>query len=160
MLIGVLSDSHDNVPLIRKALGILKEKGAELLLHAGDFVAPFAVKVILESFERFLGVFGNNDGEKLLLNKISQGNIKEGPRIEVIQDKKIFLAHDLPFCDSLAKSGDFDLIITGHTHLAQIRRIGSALVLNPGELGGWLYGKSTFGMVDLDTMEAEIIELT
>lgn len=160
MLLGVLSDSHDNVPLIKKAIQVLKEKGTELVLHAGDYVAPFAAKVILESFEQFLGVFGNNDGEKLILNKISNGNIKEGPRVEIVKDKRIFLAHDLSYWESLARSGDFDLIVSGHTHIAEIKRLGNTLIMNPGELGGWLYGRSTFGLVDLESMDAEIIELT
>jgi hypothetical protein len=33
------------------------------------------------------------------------------------------------------------------------------LIVNPGEVGTWLYGKSTLALVDLNKMEAEIIEL-
>ncbi|HIE47776.1 TPA: metallophosphoesterase, partial [Candidatus Bipolaricaulota bacterium] len=41
MLIGAVADTHDNLTLLRQALTLLKERGAELVLHAGDFVSPF-----------------------------------------------------------------------------------------------------------------------
>jgi hypothetical protein len=31
--------------------------------------------------------------------------------------------------------------------------------VNPGELSGWLYGKSTLAIADLSTLTAELIEL-
>jgi hypothetical protein len=37
-----------------------------------------------------------------------------------------------------------DVIIYGHTHEVDIR-IGSPLIINPGEAGGWLKGKSVPG---------------
>ena len=45
MKIGLISDTHDNLPLIRRAFGFLG--GLEILLHAGDIVAPFAAKGIV-----------------------------------------------------------------------------------------------------------------
>jgi len=45
MKIGVISDTHDNLPLIEKAVKIFNEKGVKLVLHAGDYVALFVVKV-------------------------------------------------------------------------------------------------------------------
>ena len=44
MRIGVMSDSHDNLPMIRKAIRLFTDENAEAVLHAGDFIAPFAVK--------------------------------------------------------------------------------------------------------------------
>ena len=41
MIIGLISDTHDNLPYIIKAITRLKEEHAKLVLHAGDYIAPF-----------------------------------------------------------------------------------------------------------------------
>jgi putative phosphoesterase len=66
MLIAVMSDSHDNIWNLQKALGIVKEKGAGMIIHCGDFVAPFMLKELEETGVPVHGVFGNNDGDQYL----------------------------------------------------------------------------------------------
>jgi len=51
---------------------------------------------------------------------------------------------------------DADIIAFGHTHSLAIRHNGK-LVINPGELGGWLTGRSSFVILDLDTLTPETI---
>lgn len=36
----------------------------------------------------------------------------------------------------------------------------SPLFINPGECGGWLYGKSTVAILDMGTSHADIIDLS
>ncbi|MFN3535276.1 MAG: metallophosphoesterase family protein, partial [Desulfatiglandales bacterium] len=93
MLIGILSDSHDNLPMIQKAVEVLKRRGVDLVLHAGDYVAPFSLKPLLDSFGQFIGVFGNNDGEILGIFQKSEGRIK-APFLE-LEEKgyRIFVSH-------------------------------------------------------------------
>lgn len=67
MLIGAVSDSHDNLPLIEKAVKILNEQKVALVLHAGDYVAPFTIARFSKLDCQFIGVFGNNDGDHELL---------------------------------------------------------------------------------------------
>ncbi len=43
MLIGLISDSHDHVRNIEKAIKIFKKREVELVLHAGDFCSPFTI---------------------------------------------------------------------------------------------------------------------
>jgi predicted phosphodiesterase len=40
MLIGLISDTHDNLPMIEKAVKKLNEENVALVLHAGDYVLP------------------------------------------------------------------------------------------------------------------------
>jgi putative phosphoesterase len=62
--------------------------------------------------------------------------------------------------EALGKSGDFDIILTGHTHFLSSKKLDSgSLVINPGELCGYLTDKATFAIVDTESMESEIIEL-
>jgi len=47
--LGILSDTHDNVPQVRKAVALFNREMVDLVLHAGDYVAPFSVKPLFES---------------------------------------------------------------------------------------------------------------
>jgi hypothetical protein len=51
-----------------------------------------------------------------------------------------------------------DAIVYGHTHDVDVR-LGHPLVINPGEAGGWLTGKATMALLDLETMTVEIVSL-
>ena len=43
MLVGLISDTHDNLPMVEKAVKRLNEEKVGLVLHAGDYVAPFVI---------------------------------------------------------------------------------------------------------------------
>lgn len=58
----------------------------------------------------------------------------------------------------LENSSTPDLVVYGHTHEVDVRR-GTPLIVNPGEVGGWMTGKSSVGLVNLKKMEVEIIEI-
>lgn len=159
MIIGVMSDSHDNMPQIRKAVDFFNARSVEHVIHAGDFGAPFTFRILKDLKCGFTGIYGNNDGEKLLLQKLSQGRIFKQPHIFELDGKKFVLVHEHHVVDALAASGHYDVVVCGHTHEADVRMIGKTLVVNPGETGGWLYGKSTVAIVDLATMATEIVDL-
>lgn len=159
MLIGIISDSHDNMPAIHKAVAILNERKVEHVLHAGDFCSPFTFRALKHLKCGFTGIYGNNDGERVLLQKLSNGRIFTQPYIVELAEKKIVIMHEQHVVDALADSSHYDLVIYGHTHEPDIRKRGKTLIVNPGELSGWLHGKSTVAIVDLQTLSAEIIEL-
>ncbi|MEM2218434.1 MAG: metallophosphoesterase family protein, partial [Thermofilaceae archaeon] len=72
--IGIISDTHDNLQALDNLLNKFEERGVKSLIHAGDIIAPFTLKRILERNFEFNGVFGNNDGELLTLSKIAEKN--------------------------------------------------------------------------------------
>ena len=65
MKIGIMSDSHDNMPAIVKAVGFFNDVGVSLVIHAGDLITPFVAKPLSELDMDLVAVFGNNDGERL-----------------------------------------------------------------------------------------------
>jgi len=160
-MIGVMSDSHDNVTQIRKAVGVFKDAGCDLVLHAGDVVAPFAARELAALGCPVNAVFGNCDGEKqgleAALEKI--GRIKEAPLILHYGGRQLLLVHYHFSVATYAASGKYDVIIFGHTHKPVNQKEGKTLLLNPGEAGGWLTGKSTVALLNPDKLEAEIISL-
>jgi uncharacterized protein len=76
-----------------------------------------------------------------------------------IGDRKVFLSHYPLIAKSMAKSGDYDAVFYGHDHLKHKERIGDCLLLNPGEIGAYKTGKSTFAVYDAETNDAEIVEV-
>ena len=159
MKLGIISDTHDNVPVIKKAVEYFNSSGVELVIHAGDYVSPFSFKPLLELNSNLVGVWGNNDGDRLALSRISEGRIKDNFLVMERRGATILVGHYFEALEALVKSQVYDLIVYGHTHEAEIRKVGKTLVVNPGECGGWLYGKSTVAMVDLDSKEAQLISL-
>jgi len=159
MLVGVMADTHDNLVLTKSAINLFNEKAVGFVIHAGDFTSPFTLKLFKELDCRYVGIFGNNDGDKLLLLEKSGGNIYNQPYIFTINKRKILVIHEHHIIDALADSGHFDLVVYGHTHEPVIKKVKNTLVVNPGEAGSWLYGKATVALADLEKMEAEIIEL-
>jgi hypothetical protein len=159
MLIGIIADTHDNLIYTRKAIELFNKRKVEHVIHAGDYTSPFTLKLFKELNCKYDGVFGNNDGDKLLLLEKSEGNIHNQPYIFTLNNKKIIVMHEHHVIDALADSGHFELVIYGHTHEPDVRKVKHTLIVNPGEAGTWLYGTSTVALTDLNKMEAEIIEL-
>ncbi|MFW9865949.1 MAG: metallophosphoesterase [Candidatus Thorarchaeota archaeon] len=170
MKIAVLSDSHDHKDHILKAISIINERKAEVLIHCGDYVTPFVKKWFDKLDDQikknFYGVFGNNDGERLFLKR-NLGQIckfaENGLELNLeLGGKKIYVSH-MPrqeTISALAHSGKFDMILSGHTHVLRNEKYeNGVLSLNPGEVCGYLTGKSTFAIIDTDKLVAEIIEL-
>ena len=161
MKIGIISDTHDNLPQIKKAVKIFDQEKVELVLHAGDFVSPFTFLEFKNLNCPLKGVFGNNDGDKLYLQEKFKeiGEIYPAPYETNIDHKIIIMLHEEKLIDALAESQKYEVIIYGHTHRTDLRKTGKTLIINPGECGGWLTGKSTIALLDLENLEANIIDL-
>ncbi|MCX9015055.1 MAG: metallophosphoesterase [Candidatus Methanoperedens sp.] len=162
MKIGIISDTHDNLPAIDEAVKVFDREGVELVIHAGDWNAPFSMVRLARAKARLVGVFGNVDGERDFMKEKA---LEVG--VEILGDSgeldvggiKIALYHgkDEMFVDALAKSATYNVVIRGHTHNPQVTEVGSALVINPGEGCGYLTGKRTIAILDTEKMYADII---
>ena len=160
MIIGILSDTHDRMPNIRKAVEIFADRRVDHVLHAGDFTSPFTFRILGELACGFTGIFGNNDGDKLLLHRMSQGRVFNQPHTFELEGKRFVMVHEHHIIDALADSGHYDIVVYGHTHKTDVRKSSSgALIVNPGEAGAWLYGKATAALLDLKNLETEILSL-
>ena len=244
MKLGVMSDSHDNIPNVKRAVALFNELGVDLVVHAGDFIAPFAIDPLGDLNCRVVGVFGNNDGERIVVAKRFEaigGEVHPNLASASLGDKSIAVMHYPELAIPIAKSGDYDIVVYGHTHNIDRRRISAhsseettdwypgvkleefrlkakleradvaellgmsqnssaairdwenglkvpekhrpnllnlyrkggvkideydeyvekkkALLLNPGETGGWTTGKATVAVVDTETLEATIHEI-
>lgn len=161
MKLGVMADSHDNVPKVKQAVELFNARGVDLVIHAGDFVAPFAVAPLDRLESRVVAVFGNNDGERVgLAAKFGEIGGEVHPNLAEVElgGRCISAVHYPELALPIAAGGSYDLVIYGHTHEIDVRREG-ALLLNPGETGGWITGRCTVAVVDLASMDVEIVDL-
>jgi hypothetical protein len=165
MLVGLISDTHDNLPMVEKAIKRLNEEKVGLVLHAGDYVAPFVIPKFKDLQAKLIGVFGNNDGDHELLKK----RFSENKNLEIhgnfaaikVDGLKIALLHgnEEELLKALIDSGVFDVLVHGHMHKADVYRKGRTLIVNPGEVCGYLTGKSTIALFDTVGCEAKLVEL-
>jgi len=160
-MIGVMADSHDNLNAIRSAVRLFRESGCNLVVHSGDFIAPFAARELEKLGCPVKGVFGNCDGEKMGLAKAFEafGLIQKAPYIFHFEGLNILVTHLNARVEAFLAKQEYALIIYGHTHKPDVRRQKKTLVVNPGETGGWLTGQSTVALFDPAAREAEIIVL-
>lgn len=160
-MIGVMADSHDNLHSIRHAVRLFTETYCNLVIHAGDFVAPFAARELENLSCPVKAVFGNCDGEKKGLEKAfsSFGEIKEAPLIFNHKNINFLVTHVHSALESYLASEKYNVIIYAHTHKSEIRNAKKTLIINPGETGGWVSGKSTVALLDTKTLSAKIIAL-
>jgi len=157
MHIGVLSDTHDRLPAIEAVLQRFRDLGLTTILHPGDIVAPFAAKVLARFPGTLHVTYGNNDGERHGLRQVLP-QIRDGPLLLELADRHVLLHHALEWCrpEALAAA---DLVVTGHTHEVRIESRAGQLLVNPGECCGWVTGRCTAAVIDLDALSAELIEV-
>ena len=161
MKIGIISDTHDNLSAVKNFVKIFKENEIDILLHAGDIVSPFVIDIFYELKIPQKYVFGNNDGEKLFLKeKITKvGEILKGHISFKIANLKFAMMHEPFKLEALCKSGEFDVVIYGHTHEMDIREINRALILNPGEGCGYLTGVKSALILSTENLKVDKIIL-
>lgn len=161
MLIGLISDTHENLPNIAQAVAYFNDVGVHVVLHAGDIVAPFTAGEFQKLKCPMIAVFGNNDGERTMWKeRISGwGNIYESCYDTIFEGNNLLLMHEPDHLDELAESQRYDIIIYGHTHRVDERVIGKTLIVNPGECGAWVSGRSTIALLELPQKKVTLVEL-
>jgi len=160
MLIGIISDTHENMPKIRQAVAIFNREGVSLVIHAGDIISPITVTEWKKLKSPFQAVFGNNDGEKKFWQEkiAGWGEIALPPRELEIAGKRILLLHAPDNLDNFTATKKYSVIIYGHTHQVDIRRQGTTLIVNPGEAGGWLTNRFTLALLDTKTFGVNLVD--
>ncbi|MFQ6069376.1 MAG: metallophosphoesterase [Candidatus Aminicenantales bacterium] len=160
-MIGIMADSHDNVTNIRRAVELFNDARCSLVIHAGDFIAPFAARELGGLKCRVKAVYGNCDGEREGLRKAFEplGEIEEAPHSFSFQNLNFFLVHLDFVLDKDAASKEYDVAVFAHTHKPQVTKRKNTLFINPGEAGGWLSGRPTVVLLDQKSLTAEIVAL-
>lgn len=165
MRIGIISDTHDRRGTVEGAVEQFNQEGVEYVLHAGDYVAPFVVSWLSHLEAPLVGVFGNNDGDRILLSQ----QFAEYDHLEIrgefarleLDGAVIALihGHQRDLLAALVQTQGFDFVIHGHSHQAGCSELGRTHIINPGEACGYLSGRPTIALLETKTGVCEEVIL-
>ena len=141
MKIGIVSDSHGGVSILRAAIRILILRGVEAVVHCGDLGSVKCITILAESPVSTYAVAGNVDRniDALVTAAKKSGVAFHDQVVEVPlgdEDKNhlvITHGHD-GLLDELIMGGQFPYVCHGHTHRIRDERIDSVHVICPGAL--------------------------
>jgi len=123
LVVGVISDTHG---LLRpEALAAMS--GSDLILHAGDVGDP-DILTQLEAVAPVVAIRGNVDAGPLA---------RSLPDTQVVELEGllIYILHDLGALDLSPEAAGISMVISGHTHLPEIRESRGVQYFNPGSAG-------------------------
>lgn len=168
MKIGLISDTHNNLSATITAARLLLDAGVEAVLHCGDLGSP---RILDELYARFYApgvplyvVWGNCDGgEPDLMDYPEIDGLHLCGRFGALElgGKKIGLMHgdDQPLYYGQVTSGQFDYLISGHTHVVHDEYHHSTRLLNPGSAAKSRNGPESCAVLDLATGEFSVLAL-
>jgi putative phosphoesterase len=154
--IGIISDTHDHLDNVRKAVALFNRLKPERVVHCGDIVAQFVLKEMNGLRVPVSAVFGNCDGDRAALRQRAEEfgfELHDAPYTLDSGGKRVVVSHQ-----PLDALPDCDFYLHGHTH--KLRHEGKRpVIVNPGEACGWLSGRATVAMLDLDTEAVEFYDI-
>lgn len=162
MRIGVVGDTHNQLGNVERIVGLFEEAGVERIVHTGDVTQP----AVLERFARLerplVGVFGNNDDPtRAVLAEHAHDfgmDLVDPPRVLEWAERRILVLHDPESHPAaLPPANGLDLVLHGHTHRHRHEWRDGTLYFNPGECAGFLAGHNAVGLVDLSTLDVELL---
>lgn len=159
MILGILSDTHDNLHRTTRAVSLLNQAGAELLIHCGDITTPGIVWACCDLPCYY--VFGNNDYDLEALRqamKDSGGTCLDWGGVITVDGKRIGIAHgDRPEEMIRCMEAMPDYVFFGHTHRCRDERCGRVRIINPGALSRARL--HTVAVLDLQTDAVRFLEV-
>lgn len=126
--IGIIADTHGKLPASLEDVF----QHTDMILHAGD-IGTNDILERLNSIAPTVAVRGNMDVAPDAHNLNKTETIQVGDII-------IHIRHILENTHAIPASSNIDVVIFGHTHRREAKRLGSTLFLNPGSAGQRRYG--------------------
>jgi putative phosphoesterase len=188
MKVGIVSDIHCNAGALRQALSAMADVDELLCLGDSIFEYRFSNEVIAllrgrgahiiqgNHEEVFLSPAGERARQRPDIDPAAVAFLAEQPyrRYVELAGRRLLLIHSTPWeprgeyvhphsakLDRFAEA-DADIVLYGHTHCQVVKRIGRALVINPGSAGDGRDSRNnrrlSCAVLDLPSEEVRIIE--
>ena len=148
----IISDIHGGIYELNKVLDIYyKEQCSKLLIlgdlfdYGFDITRDDIVNRLNSMKDSITAVSGNCDNnikdilfDMPYINKIN------------INNKNIILTHGHLYSKNYLSDLDVDIILTGHSHVANIEIINDKIFINPGSISKSRWGENSFAIIDLE----------
>lgn len=151
MKIGIIADTHGY--FLPELISYFQD--VELIIHAGD-IGSMTVVNSLESCAKLEAIRGNMDRDRIW------DEFPDEKLINVL-DLRVLVIHRLPYdYKRVAQENDIDVLVFGHTHVAEVINKDDLLLINPGSAGKNSLNKTVVIMEigDKKEISTEIIKLT
>ena len=167
MKIGIVSDSHGKSKRLARAIGLVRDRGAQAILHCGDMGSDDCVKLLGNAGIPAYAVAGNSDRHpghlELIAAEAGVTFSTETVEIPIGPDQYVIATHghDEGLLGTLIAGGQFPYVCHGHSHQIQDEKIGPTRVIDPGALTrprGHGH-KRTCALLDTETDTVEFIEV-
>lgn len=158
MKIGVVSDTHNNLKNVRRIVELFNAAAVERIVHTGDITQAKTLDAFADLDAPLFGVYGNNDLERDALEGAVRRHgfrISDPPLHLAWAERELVVVHDPRDLDTL--QGGAQVALHGHTHRHRVAQSGGALIFNPGECAGHMPGSNAVGLLDLATLETELL---
>lgn len=160
MLLGIISDTHDDLARTRQAIAQLRALGAEALIHCGDLSSP---PIVAECAAMpFWFALGNHDCDSMPALQTAAADHRatclEWGGVVELAGRRIAVAHGHLTTDVdrvLADKPDYFLF--GHTHVPSDDTIDGTRRINPGAL--FRAERFTAALLDLASGRLEFVAL-
>lgn len=162
MKIGILSDTHGNIAVTSDAVGVFQKAGVQALFHCGDIgsydvlselaVLELPVHAVLGNVDAFSSdwkFFPTNVGIHLhgRFGDIELG----GCRFALLH------SDDQRTVNQAVNSGNYDFVLTGHSHEFHDVMKGETRCINPGTAGRGM--PNTCAVLDLASGDLTLFKL-
>ncbi len=174
MLIAIISDSHDNLPNLKKVLDYCRKQKVEKMIHCGDLATLETLDFINKNFSgEIFFTFGNMDEGHITdynfkNNQYGQIQVfpdygkleipKAKPSDEGLAFNRVAFVHYPEVAKQLCQSGEFDFVFHGHTHKPWTEVINNCTLLNPGNVANQYY-PPTFALWRTEKNSFELIRI-
>ncbi len=159
MRIGIVSDTHNNLRNVARIVELFNAARVERVIHTGDITQAKTIHAFAGLEAPLWGVFGNNDQERESLEAaISERGFQFfDPPLELVwHERRIVVVHDPRDLDAALRD-DHHVALHGHTHHHRFDRSAAQLIFNPGECAGHLEGYNAIGVLDLASLDAQLL---
>jgi hypothetical protein len=152
--VAIFSDSHDQIPNLKKALEFCQKNGIDTIIHCGDLEkAETLIEAWPNDFKATIHFcWGNADKTDEIIKKqkiFTQLKIYGQIGNIFLENKNIAFTHRIEKAKKLAETQKYDYIFYGHSHKPWAEKIGKTHLINPGDLSGFIYQPS-FAILDLE----------
>lgn len=161
MKLAVISDIHDNLVNLEKALNWAKANDIGEIICAGDVTNSETLQFMADNFSGTIHLVRGNmeiyeeaEAKKLYnINYLGRFGATE------ITGKIVGVCHEPLFIDDVLAKGKPEIIFFGHTHKPWMEKKDGVTTANPGTLGG-VFQKATFAVWDSETgfLELKLLE--
>ncbi len=172
MIIGVISDTHDKLETIERALKYFNDRTVEYIVHCGDwknistmmYFAELAAQLSLP----VRAVLGNRDEDVSAFTSYAVGTPGDFILIEDIislDEGKVIAVHGhhLPTLKKVMKDESVRIVLRGHSHKPLIEKQDDKLIVNPGSTAFSIprskQWRPSVAIVDTDKGSAELVYL-